>query len=328
MRDIKISVIIPIYNVEKYLKRCIDSVINQTLKEIEIILVDDGSPDNSGMICENYAKTDNRIKVIHKKNGGLGLARNSGLEIAKGKYIGFVDSDDYIEKTMFEKLYNNAIKENADTCLCNIENISGTYKNKEVFNEIIPRLIGGSDYIGMSVWKGIYSKDIIDNYNIRFVSEREFISEDIMFDLNYYKYSKCVTIVNENLYNYTVNTASLSRKYKDDRFDMCTKLYYEEKKILKKLGIYDFTIQRLNNTYLWNINSCIIQEIMYEKINGKEKCNENIKKILRNIDFINDTKTNKMRVNDIILLYLLKTKKVSIIKIFEKLKINIKNKGV
>lgn len=324
--NVKISIIIPVYNVEKYIERCIDSVLNQTLKDIEIILVDDGSPDNSGIICDNYAKKDNRIKVIHKKNAGLGYARNSGIEIAKGEFVGFVDSDDYVETTMFEKLYNKAFQENADTCLCNIKNISGTYRDEEVIKEILPRLIGGNDCIGMSVWKGIYSKKLIDNNSIRFVSEREFISEDIMFDLNYYRYSKCVSIINEKLYYYTVNTSSLSRKYKEDRFDMCSKLYDEEKKILKEMNIYDSTIQRLNNTYLWNINSCIIQEIVHEKDNGKNKCDNNIKKILKNIDFINDIETQKMRMSDKILVYILKMKSLFLIKWFEKIKIKIKVK--
>ena len=103
--DVKVSVIVPVYNVEKYLDRCLDSIINQTLNEIEIILVDDGSTDSSGEKCDEYKKKDLRIKVIHKKNKGLGYARNSGLEVATGKYIAFVDSDDYIDRRMFESLY-------------------------------------------------------------------------------------------------------------------------------------------------------------------------------------------------------------------------------
>jgi len=94
----KVSVIVPIYNVEKYFERCMRSLLNQTLKEIEIILVDDESPDNCPAMCDEYAGTDNRVKVIHKKNEGLGFARNSGLEIATGEYVAFVDSDDFVKK--------------------------------------------------------------------------------------------------------------------------------------------------------------------------------------------------------------------------------------
>ena len=100
----KISVIIPVYNVEKYLRECLDSVINQTLADIEIILVDDGSPDNCPQICDEYALKDNRIKVIHKENGGYGSAMNVGLEKATGEYIGIVEPDDYIDSKMYEDL--------------------------------------------------------------------------------------------------------------------------------------------------------------------------------------------------------------------------------
>ena len=110
----KVSVIIPIYNVEKYLQECLDSVIDQTLKDIEIILVDDGSPDNCPRICDEYAQKDARIKVIHKENGGYGSAVNRGLEEATGEYIGIVEPDDYIDSDMYEDLYNIAQTNNAD----------------------------------------------------------------------------------------------------------------------------------------------------------------------------------------------------------------------
>ena len=103
-----VSIIVPVYKTEKYIHECVDSLINQTLKDIEIILVDDGSPDNCPAICDAYADKDNRIVVIHKDNGGLSDARNVALETAKGDYIGFVDSDDFVEPTMFEKLYNSS----------------------------------------------------------------------------------------------------------------------------------------------------------------------------------------------------------------------------
>lgn len=112
-----VSVIVPIYNVEKYIDRCLNSIINQKLEDIEIILVDDGSPDNCPQICENYRKKDDRIKVIHKENEGLGYARNSGIKIANGKYISFIDSDDYISEEFLYNLYTKAIEYDADACL-------------------------------------------------------------------------------------------------------------------------------------------------------------------------------------------------------------------
>lgn len=116
-----ISIIVPVYNVEKYLKKCVDSIVNQTYKNLEIILVDDGATDNSGKICDELVELDNRIKVYHKKNGGLSDARNYGVERATGDYIGFVDSDDYIDAEMYERLYEAIKKENADVAECNLK---------------------------------------------------------------------------------------------------------------------------------------------------------------------------------------------------------------
>ena len=113
-----ISVIVPIYNVEKYLERCLDSIIKQTYKNLDIILVDDGSIDNSTKICDEYVKKDSRIKVIHKENGGLSDARNVGIDNSDGKYICFIDSDDYIELDMIENLYDGIVKNNANICCC------------------------------------------------------------------------------------------------------------------------------------------------------------------------------------------------------------------
>ena len=117
----RISVIVPVYNVEKYLSRCVDSILNQTFTDFECILVDDGSPDNCGKICDEYAKKDKRVKVIHKQNGGLSDARNTGLDIAGGEYIYFLDSDDYVEYNLLEKL-------NDTICVCNAEMIVFGYK--------------------------------------------------------------------------------------------------------------------------------------------------------------------------------------------------------
>lgn len=116
-----ISIIVPVYNVEKYLEKCVDSIINQTYKNLEIILVDDGATDSSGKLCDELAKIDNRIKVYHKENGGLSDARNYGVEKSTGEYIGFVDSDDYIDAEMYEKLYEAIKKENVDVVECNLK---------------------------------------------------------------------------------------------------------------------------------------------------------------------------------------------------------------
>ena len=138
-----ISIIIPVYKVEKYLEKCIKSVLDQTYKNLQIILVDDGSPDNCGNICDNYAKIDNRIEVIHKANGGLSEARNVGLKVARGEYIGFVDSDDYVSNEMFENLYNTLISNDVDVSICNfytVINNKNIIKNADNGVEIYNKL--------------------------------------------------------------------------------------------------------------------------------------------------------------------------------------------
>ena len=157
-----ISIIVPIYNVEDYLKRCIDSILGQTYKNLEVILVDDGSPDKCGKICEEYKLIDSRIKVIHKKNGGLSSARNNGLDIATGDFIGFVDSDDYIERNMYESLIEALNNNNADIATCGIiredtntqhkinirtPNTEKVYLDIDAIREILL-----SREIGISVW--------------------------------------------------------------------------------------------------------------------------------------------------------------------------------
>lgn len=135
----KISIIVPVYNTEEYIHRCIDSILAQTFVDFELILVDDGSPDRCGEICDEYALIDSRIKVIHKKNGGLSDARNFGLEVAEGDYIGFVDSDDWIEVDMYNILYQNAIQFDADISICKIRKTAGfiTEDNKMNTNNCI-----------------------------------------------------------------------------------------------------------------------------------------------------------------------------------------------
>lgn len=122
MNDL-VSVIVPIYKVENYLRKCVDSIISQTYSNLEIILVDDGSPDNCGKICDDYKQKDNRIKVIHKENGGLSDARNAGIDIATGRYIVFIDSDDYIHNKMIEYLHNGIIENNAQVSVCGVKKV-------------------------------------------------------------------------------------------------------------------------------------------------------------------------------------------------------------
>lgn len=192
-----ISIIIPVYKVEKYLEKCIQSVINQTYENLQIILVDDGSPDNCGKICDEYAKKDHRIEVIHKSNGGLSDARNKGLEIAKGEYIGFLDSDDYIESDMYEVLYNLLKQYNVDVSICNFYTVSqGKIAIKNADNgikeynriEILKEILLDNN-IQSYAWNKLYKKDLFDE--IKYPVGKKY--EDI--GTTFYLLEKCNKVV-------------------------------------------------------------------------------------------------------------------------------------
>lgn len=196
-----ISVIVPVYNVEKYLEQCIDSLLSQTYQNFEIILVDDGSTDSSGKICDIYEENNENIKVIHKKNEGLGFARNTGLLYATGEYVTFIDSDDYADKYLLEDLYNGILETDVDVCIGGFKKVADSgqmlYEEKydeqyfihdnttnKAFIKMLGSLPSKHDSIRMSVWNVLYKLSIIKNNNIQFPSERELISEDLIFDFS------------------------------------------------------------------------------------------------------------------------------------------------
>ena len=263
MENKKISVIVPIYNVEKYLNRCVDSIINQTYKNLEIILVDDGSPDNCGKICDEYAKKDNRIKVVHKENGGVSSARNVGLNIATGDYIGFVDGDDWIDLYMYEKLLYNSIKYNSDITCCNaityLNNkfIPSDYdKNVKVFSveEFIKKLMLGD--CQRSVWSMLYSKKIIKD---TFFNENICFSEDYLFNYEVGIKSKKIVNIGQDLYYYFVRNTSMTNDYKycncRDRVRVA-EIVFESQKYNKEF--LDYALKSVTGEIYWSFNRIIV----------------------------------------------------------------------
>lgn len=240
----KVSIIVPIYNVERYLDRCMQSLLHQTLHDIEIILVDDGSPDQCPRMCEEYAQQDSRIKVIHKENGGLGFARNAGLEIATGEYVAFCDSDDFVEMNMYEKLYEEAISSDADVVFSNFftETKVGKWiasqevkertewKGKEI-EEFMLDMVASAPYVKqerkyqMSVWHSIYRRSILEDHHIRFYSEREVLSEDFPFQMEYLKHAQKVVYLPQAFYHYCSNGGSLTHSFNPDKFGRVKVLY-------------------------------------------------------------------------------------------------------
>lgn len=217
-----ISIIVPVYNAENYLGRCIDSIINQTYRFLDIILVDDGSTDNSGKICDEYAIRDKRIRVIHKQNGGLSDARNVGIEAAKGKYIGFVDADDYISEHMYERLFSCLQRENADITMCRYQRFEGRQCDQAIDSGIqsyvsmdkYEALNNMYDFDGEAytvAWNKLYKKSVIGEvrYPVGKINEDEFTSyrfilnaERIVFlsDILYYYYYNDSGITSSNNY--------------------------------------------------------------------------------------------------------------------------------
>ena len=252
----KVSIIVPVYNVEKYLDRCMESLLGQTLKDIEIILVDDGSPDNCPQMCDEYAKRDSRVKVVHKENAGLGYARNSGLEVATGEYVAFVDSDDYVEYDMYERLYEAINTNNVGMVLCGfyrdkqgkkteavIDNMPKKEKIIDSHADYITNLIGQlpsahlNVFYGYAVWNILFSNEIIKKHQIRFKSERVYLSEDILFQVEYAAKIKTVLLYPTPFYNYCLNPGTLTTKYDFKRYDKAVVLYEKIKEVLADLSI-------------------------------------------------------------------------------------------
>ena len=214
----KVSIVIPIYRAEKYIKRCIDSVLAQTYKDLEIILVEDGSPDNCGAICDAYAKKDSRIKVIHKENEGVSKARNTGLSQVTGTYVQFVDSDDSLKPNMTETLVKNMEQKHADLVVCGFyeENLNyskvskpgdepGIYEQTQFLKNITKNPY--SFHYGV-LWNKLFRADLLRE-QICFSSDMDF-GEDFIFNLHYLRYAKKIAVIEEPLYSYVrYNTDSL-----------------------------------------------------------------------------------------------------------------------
>ena len=293
--DSLVTIIVPVYNVSKYLERCLNSILNQTYRNLEIILVDDGSKDDSGDLCDQYAEKDFRIKVIHKENGGLGFARNSGLDIATGDYVVFIGGDDYIGATHIDTMVSMIKKTGTDTCLTGHTKVyadrevehknvcAGKVFKGNVKEEILPRMCGadvnGNDYIEMSACMVMFSNEIIKNNHLRFVSEKEFVSEDLVFDFDYYPLSKGVCVSELADYYYCDNEGSLTTKYRDDRFASQIKMYNMLVEKAKGIDILNLCKNRLQNTVIAITRYSIKIEYKFAGLNGNAAAKENVKKI-------------------------------------------------
>lgn len=285
------TVVIPIYNVEKYLDRCINSVINQTYQNLEIILVDDGSPDRCPQMCEEWSRKDSRIKVIHKENAGLGMARNTGIENANGEYLFFVDSDDYIALETVEKVLHIAERTNAELIMYGPKIVDGNgnvkktltpysekeyYEGEEICNTLLADMITpihGVSKIGnifMSFCNSAFKFSLIERSGFRLVSEREFISEDIYSFLCLMRDVQSAAVIPEAFYYYCENGNSLSRSYHRDRYDRLKAFYTACMKKCVELGYSQEIQNRFPHLHMNNVISAL-KQIIKSNLSDDEK---------------------------------------------------------
>ncbi len=317
-----VTVVVPIYNVERYLVRCVESIVNQTYHNLEIILVDDGSPDKCPEICDDFAKNDDRIKVIHKVNEGLGMARNTGIDNAKGKYICFFDSDDYIEPDTIEFCVKSAVENKADLVIFGHDDVTNDGKllgihtpcpPKQLFSgqEIIDTLLpvslncnqkSGDDWnTSLCAWNKLYSLEVIKESGWRFASEREIISEDYYSLTELHKNLNSVFITDRVFYHYVVNESSLSRTFKADRFERIKGFYKSMISLSENMESADILKQPINNVTLGFtigamkhiVNSNLSFCNRYRELKKIVK-DEFLQDIIKDIDFTNVGSQKKM----------------------------------
>lgn len=288
MKEELISVIIPIYKVEKYLKKCVDSIIDQSYTNLEIILVDDGSPDDCGKICDQYAEKDSRIKVIHKENGGVSQARNIGIDNTNGKYVVFIDADDYIKNNYIQKLYEQCVFYKSDIGICGkyLVQEDGTIVDKsksikKVMNkeEALKELLD-EKYIFTTLWDKMYKKEVLKKCKF---DENKKIGEDFDYLYQAILNSDTISINTEDILYYYVKREGSAM---NSRFDinewkneikLCEKIIDDTKKYFP--AIYEFAIKRYTRISIDTINKAISEN---DNITIKEIRND-IKKYKNNI---------------------------------------------
>ena len=312
-----ISITIPVYNSEPYLEKCLDSIMGQTYKKLEIICVDDDSTDNSLVILKKYAAIDDRIKVIHKKNEGVSIARNTGLENANGDYVLFVDSDDWIESTTCEIALKNLVEQNTDLVIWTyIWERKGESKEKEIFDtdlvfteeevqkKLHRRMIGvideelaypeNADAL-CTVWGKLYKRSIISQYNIKFYDIREIGTyEDGLFNLVYLQYVKKAVFLNKYLYNYRrTNDISITESYDENLVQKWDKLFELMNQYIVHNELPVEYIEALNNRISLSLIPLGINE-MTKKCSVVDKI-KGIKQIVCKKEYIRAVKSLKIQ---------------------------------
>ena len=279
-----VSIIVPVYNSEKYIEKCIDSILNQTYKNLELILINDGSTDNSGHLCDVFANVDKRVKVKHMKNSGVSSARNKGMKIATGKFIQFVDSDDYIEPNMVEALTNET-NNNSDMVLCGYKRISKdnngkiNQTNSKLYNKVYISRKMFLDEFGVLfnyyyinyLWNKLYVADIIKKFDITFDNSMNW-GEDLIFNLNYLSYCNKITIIDKYLYNYIdYNNDSITSTFNSELYNNQQNMYKSVRKFLvsndEYLGVNKEIVEiKFTNAMMMCLSNLFHSDSSYKKL--------------------------------------------------------------
>lgn len=290
----KISIIVPVYNAKKYLESCINSLLNQTLSDIEIIIVDDGSTDGSSNICDNYKKIDSRISVIHTENRGVSTARNIGINLSKGIYTGFVDADDSVNAKMYESMNINAITNNADIVICGV---TKTYEENGIKQNIKYNELNYLNKLGQPLKQKtlemlltdklhgyscnkLYRTELIKTNKVSF-PENIPIMEDCVFNWNAFTYANTITYLDKCLYNYMINSKSACAYFNINHFEIVTELYKEKQKFMVKWDMNSSDNQILiEKWYIIQIIYILSNEFNKKNISTIKEKYKRIKKIV------------------------------------------------
>ena len=265
----KISIIVPVYNKEKYLRDCVDSILQQTYKDFELILVDDGSKDSSWNIIKEYADKEERVVPIHQENAGVSAARNAGLDSAQGKWICFVDADDYLPKDGIQILVEHGEKSNADIVNANATRVEDdkqfkifNFNNEIVKGNIYPRLVH------FAPWAQLFKRSIIEEHHLRYVKGLAY-SEDNVFILYYSLYASSIEFVNDSVYNYRINSDSAiqNKDYKKVAYHQMWAAHEVYKLKDKESSLRNFIINRTKILISSSINAYVYRAINVLKIN-------------------------------------------------------------
>lgn len=295
MDDDLISIIVPVYNVEKYINRCIETIIKQDYKNIEILLIDDGSTDESGNICDEFEKKYSNIKVIHQKNQGLSKARNVGIKMSSGKYIGFVDSDDYIERDMYDVLHKNMLKYDADISVCDYIKIAENMKSCKksninsktiIYDEMAPKMkeLLTEENLNNYVWNKLYKRDLFDKN--MFKEGAKFEDIDIMYKL-FYEANRIV-YTDYAAYNYVQRDNSIMKTIDNNAIADLIRATNER---------YLFIERNVKSIQKYNINRRIYTIYRYHSLLARkdDKKNYNSKKIVKEYEFL---KSNYIQIHN------------------------------